>query len=459
MIALDTVSPDRRDAFDSLWRFSSSSRVTLVLVALLVATLGVALMLPQLPTGLDGAATERWFGAATASYRGLGALLRAVGAFDILQGPWLRILLACLVYNLALRLADHLRCVRGAWRTVTAPPPFPPGLPAERIARPEPLEQALTIVSEVMRPHYPGLVSQSEAGQARVYGRRRRPGVLGAPALSLGLLLLLSGLVVNGLYGWHTDELALAVKGSAGVAVDGGLQFLLDSIAGEGSATRSAVVVTRSDGRQERLAAGFLRPARSGSLWLAQRAVGPALQARAHGADRPLLLRSLAADSQLNTELNVPLRETSELAFAIPDRNLALRVVSYAALPEQGFRGPVFLVEAYRGDGATPLLTQLVESSASLTIEDITVDLRRERYAVLVAAYLPGLGLIALGLLLGLAGLITLRVWGYTETWANLMAGRDGVTVIFRSAAPWRPRAECARLAEAALAAPAPAPE
>ena len=43
-------------------------------------------------------------------------------------------------------------------------------------------------------------------GQAHVYGRRRRAGVLGAPVLSLGLLLLLTGLVINGLAGWLTAD-------------------------------------------------------------------------------------------------------------------------------------------------------------------------------------------------------------------------------------------------------------
>ena len=452
-MSVDTIPESRADALNSLWRVASSGRVTLALIALLAATLALAIAFPQLPAGLDSAAADRWFSAAVAGYRSLGTILRAIGAFDILQGLWLRVLLAFLAYNLALRLADQLRRIRQAWRTVALPPPFPPDLPAERVTLDVTLEAATGVVQEAMRARYPMLISTTDVGQARVYGRRRRAGLLGAPVLSLGLLLLLTGLVVNGLAGWPSADIALAANSSAGLSVGGGLQLLLDSIEGEGRATRSNVTMTRSDGRQERLTAGYIRPARSGNLWIAQRATGPALQARARTADRPLLLQSLATDSQANATLNLPFRQTSEVAFAIPGRNLAFRVVSYNALPEQGIQGPVFLVEAYRGDTATPFLTQLVENTATLTIEDISVDLRRDRYVELIAAYLPGLGPIAFGLLLVLAGAVVLLVWGCTETWGNLTVSEQGVVVIFRTAAPLRARAECARLGRATLAA------
>jgi hypothetical protein len=452
-MSLDTVPENRGDALDSLWRFASSGRVTLALSALLGATLVLALIFPQLPAGLDSAAADRWFGAAVAGYRSLGTMLRAIGAFDILQGLWLRVLLAFLAYNLALRLADQLRRIRQAWRAVVLPPPFPPDLPAACVTLDGSLETATNIVQEAMRPRYPMLISAVDGGHSQVYGRRRRAGLLAAPVLSLGLLLLLTGLVVNGLAGWPSANIALAANSSAGISVGGGLQLLLDSIEGEGRATRSNVTMTRSDGRQERLTAGYTLPARSGNLWIAQRATGPALQVRARTADRPLLLQSLAADSEANAALNLPFRQTSEIAFAAPGRNLAFRVVSYNSLPEQGIAGPVFLVEAYRDDTAMPILTQLVENTATLAIDDITVDLRRERYVELIAAYLPGLGPIAFGMLLVLAATIILLLWGYTETWSDLTVSEQGVAVIFRTAAPLRARTECERLGRAALAA------
>jgi hypothetical protein len=93
----------------------------------------------------------------------------------------------------------------------------------------------------------------------------------------------------------------------------------------------------------------------------------------------------------------------------------------------------------------------LVENTATLYIEDISVDLRRDRYVELIAAYLPGLGLIALGLLLVLVGAVILLVWGYTETWGNLTVAEQGVMVVFRTAAPLHARSECARLGRVTL--------
>lgn len=450
----------RRDRLDRLWRFASSGRVTLALLALLTLTLALSAFFPQVAAGPDSVELERRLGAAAAGYRELGALLRAAGVFTILTSPWLRIILALLVYNLALRLADQLRALAAARRPVTIPPPLRPGLTAVHVTAPAGQEPALTTAQAAMRSRYPLLVSEQEPGQACAYGRRGRPAALSGVCVTLGLLLALTGLLRDITAGWRISETPMVTHSSITLPLAGGPQLTLDAIAGDAANATATFTLAWPDGRGFTLRTGAFRPARVGDLWIAQLSSGPALQARAASGTRPLSLQLLADSVRFKPEASELIRMAfrqaqPEQAFAIPARSLTFRVVSYSSLPAQGIAGPVFLVEAYRGDEPTPVLTRLVEAEAMLAIDDVTVDLRRDQHTVLAAAYLPGMIFLGLGAFLCLAG-VALGVaagWGYTETWASLTFGAPASALVFRTAAPRGARAEAQRLALAVEAA------
>lgn len=448
--------PRPHDRLDRFWRLASGGRMTLALVLLVGATLAVAALFPQLPTGLDNVAAERWLGTAASSYRGMATTFRALGVFTILEGPWLRGLLALLAYNLALRLADQAHRVGEATRPAAVPPPFPPGLISRALSLAVAPQAAVEAVQAAMRPRYPLLVAEISADHAQIYGRRHRVGAVGGLLLAAGPLLLLAGLIVNSATGWRTTEIPITTNSSVTLSVAGGLQIQLDKIEGDGSQATSFITLGWPDGRQEGLRVRAMQPTRSGNLWIVQTASGPALEARAYSGVRPLLLQALTVGGQVSEEIHAPFRQTqTEQAFAIPARNLALRVVSYSALPEQGIQRPVFLVEAYRGDDPTPLLTQLVEDAASLTIEDVTIELRRDRHAVLTAAYLPGMALLALGVLLLAVGAVLVLGWGFTETWV-FVALVEPPEMTLRTARPLAARAEVERVARAVAAQVSP---
>jgi len=130
----------------------------------------------------------------------------------------------------------------------------------------------------------------------------------------------------------------------------------------------------------------------------------------------------------------------------VPTRNIAFRVVSYPALPERGINAPVFLVEAYRGDDPHPLLSQLVEERATITLDDIVCTLERDRHAVFAVVYLPGLWLLLLGVLLILAGVLLALGWRHVQIWVNAAVKDDSVRAVVRGAAFVGSRAETARL-------------
>ena len=129
----------------------------------------------------------------------------------------------------------------------------------------------------------------------------------------------------------------------------------------------------------------------------------------------------------------------AEQAFALPTRNLTFRVVSYPALPEQGITKPVFLVEGYRGADPVPILEELVEEQANLTVDGLAFGLRRDDYVTLDAAKLPGLPLLLLGALITLAGVIISAFWGTVRAWIGAAGDGDAVAVAVRMAVAAEP--------------------
>lgn len=304
-----------------------------------------------------------------------------------------------------------------------------------------------------MCERYAPLVSEPGAAGVCLYGRRGRVGAVGSLLLSAGPLLLLVGLIVNSVGGWRTTEMVITAAGGVNLPATGGLQILLDEITGEDRNTESRMTVVGSGGR-EPLRVGYYRPGRMGNLWIAQLATGPALEAQARSGGRTLLLQALTTGGQVSEEIHTPFRQTqTEQAFAIPARDVAFRVVSYDALPEQGISTPVFLVEAYRGADPTPVLTQLVEQAATLSIDDVTLSLRRDRYVLLVAAYLPGMSILAVGVLLLLVGALLVVGWGHREAWAHVITRGESDVVTLHVRTPLRGRVAVSRLAQAIVLA------
>ena len=59
-----------------------------------------------------------------------------------------------------------------------------------------------------------------------------------------------------------------------------------------------------------------------------------------------------------------------------------------------------------------PVFDELVEDTATVNLDGVTLTLRRDRYVILEAAALPGLPLLLIGAIITLAGVITSVVYG-----------------------------------------------
>ena len=448
---------------DDVWRVASSGRVTLFLIVLIVLSLALAAIFPQQPSGLEARAAARWLDATATSAGRFGPLLRSLGLFSVMGGIGQRVLLAALAYNLALRVAAQTQQAWRAWRGSDTLPEPPMGAPHCSITLSEPLSAAPAYVQNKLRARYREVTVREALDRTNVptferstvpaecvYAERRRYGAVGPLLACAGPLLAMLGLLVNSASGWRTADISLASGEHTALRQAGGLMLTLDGISGDGGATTSTITATRGDGTARQVSARPLLPARWGNLWIFQRSTGAALSVRARDdGGRALLLQVLDPVGQASGELHIAFRpKETEQEFAAPAQNLVFRVVSYPALPQKGIGRPVFVVEAYRGDDPTPVLRELVQDEADLTLADQTYVLRRDRYAVLEIGYWPGGFLVAAGIFVMLLGLAITLVWRHTQAWVTLPSSDDMAVGVVTVTSPLGSRGELATLAQ-----------
>ena len=261
--------------------------------------------------------------------------------------------------------------------------------------------------------------------------------------------------MLNDTLGWRTVDIPLAPGGSALLARADGLRITLDSIAAEANAPAPLTLAGTNGDKNVRIAAN--RPARWGSIWLSQQETGPALAVTAEdGSGTPASDPIAGPGRRGQPALHLLFQQTQgEQAFALPTRNLTFRAVSYPALPERNIAAPVFLVEAYRGADPAPILDELVEDTAAVTLEGVTITLHRDRYVTLDVAALPGLPLLLLGAIIALAGVILSAGWGPVRAWIGMAVDGEAVDLAVRAAVSAEPERETGRLLAALRPAPA----
>ena len=413
-MASNPVKPRRAvRVLDGLWYVGSAPHTLMALTALLAGTLALAAIIPQQPAGLTGAAAEQWLTGAASGYRQAGSFLRAVGAFHIASSPWTRAILAVLALNLTLRVAAQADFLYRLWRSpglLNAPP----RLIVQRAALPGALDTLLNQTPAVLGPRFSSVAVavDHDAERAQIYAVRRPLGATGPLLTYAGPLLILLGLLVNDTLGWRAANIALAPGGSASLPTAGGTRITLDGVSAEAAAPVELHLTDAQGDRNIRIAAN--RPARWGSVWLTQQEIGPALAVTAEDSSgRPVAVQALSPGGEVSEKLHLLFQQTQgEQAFALPTRNLAFRAVSYPALPERNITAPVFLVEAYRGADPAPVFDELVEDTAAVKLDGVTLTLQRDRYVILEAAALPGLPLLLIGAIITLAGVIMSAVYG-----------------------------------------------
>jgi hypothetical protein len=420
-----------------LWYAASAPHLTIALTVLLAFTFALAALFPQLPAGSDPVAAERWLATSAAAYGRFGAFLASSGLLNVLDGPWIAALLSITAFHLALRVAGQMRHLLHAR---AAAPLAPQGLPfelAQISLTPEDAASRLDAVAAgYRRRHVSAQFEQDARPRVDVFAERRSWAAIGPLLTYLGPLILTGGLLWNTVAGWRALDVGLTPGRVAQPAQANGLALTLVSAPDPVSGTPGVLTLAQGNAvRNVWIDAG--RPANWGAVWIAQRSTGPAVTVTAEQNGKRLALQALEEGEGAGETLRLRFDQNeNEQGFAIPAANLAVRVVSFDRLPERGIDRPVFLIEGFSGDDATPQLNELIEDERTIEWQGLTLSLRRDRYVVVDLASAPGLPLLPAGALVLLAGAGLASWGGLRRLWINAAAEGDGTLLAVRAAAP-----------------------
>ncbi len=396
---------------DRLYRLVVGDRVLGALLVLLALSVAAGILLPQAPSSLAPSdTTARWLAETSSRYGSLGGVLQSAGLFDVWHSDWFRGLVAVTAFVLLLRLGLAIGDAVKRLRNLDP-------VAAVREARRWPLHATIELdaesasvvaeLSEVLLSEG-WQIAQAESVSGTVIVAERSPwGLVAIPLFYAGILLALAGLWLGQLVGWSESNIALLPGQPVSLRHGQGLSI---SLAGEDTGPGELIIQSNKGttvsgmfspaGRVHLSGLTIRRTGQGRSLAVSVRDErGQALQLQSSGQPGP-------TQPVLDLVFDQP---RAEQVFFVPARQLVVSVVAFPALPERGFAGPTFLVQAFRSGQREPVFNQFVEGDADLTVAGdalhlrsgplVTVEIDRNPVAPLVIA---GLALVVVGLLLAL---------------------------------------------------------
>ncbi len=330
-----------RDPWRVVWQAAVYDGTLALILFTTAAALAVAAWFPQMPRG-DSVAYARQLSSLQARFGNAARMMQSFGLFDITRSWGFRSLVALIAVCVVLRTIE----LGGRLLNRTA-------------------SSTENEVPNEGGSFWPGAASD-----------------LFSLLSHAGVLLLLSGVVVSQLWGWHRS--ALIVQGDAWVVLPGSDTW----------------VALNADGRSVAHSSGLRVQAED---W------GPGAIVRAtDGAGRSLSLQQNPG-AEPAPELAVPLVQDPDLGtrdalLAIPQAQLIVRLLPEAELGSESTGG--LLVQAYRSPSGELVAEAVVGEKAALEIGDVTLEIVSSPYARLAVTHSPGAGLSAAGVLVLLGGVL-----------------------------------------------------
>jgi cytochrome c biogenesis protein len=442
---INEVTPARipleRDILDTLWRLFSSTQ--LVAIVLLVVALASALgtLFPQAPsqaTG-DSAVYAQWLASVQGGYGGWFDFLDTMGLFALYGSWWFRALLALLAFSLMISAAERVASLWPFIRQIEVKQSDDSFADVSRqtvFSVDQPVEQLVERLKTTLTRRLCRTLVEREEGMVYLYADR-----LWVEAAVLigyfGLIVILVGAVVTDRLGWREDAVTLSPGQSyeIGHGLDAVLRFekleLETYPDGSPRDYRAYVRLIEDDAEVERII-GVNRPFTYRGVSVYQISHGMAVAVKASDQDgQPLLLQSFADGAEKAAVLSLLFGgHQSERYFAVPAQDIVFQLVFYQSLPDHGYDGPVFLVQAYQGSEIEPMYSRFIEKSISLrNLDGATYHLALDQYSVLRIVRDPAIAVVVLGLLLTIVGHFLWLYWSPIRFWAAVSEKGDRTTV------------------------------
>lgn len=413
MTAQTTPSAPASHPIDRLYRFAAGDRVLAVVLSLAALALLLALLLPQAPPAGAQQNPERWLAETASRYGSLGSLMQSAGLFDMQHSPWLLALLALLAFVLLLRLG---LATGDAWQRLRRADP----VAAAQAAARWPLHAEMTLpgaveplAAELVHDlHSEGwrIVSVAEGDAVVASAERSVWGVLATPLLYLGLLTALAGLWLGQQTGWRQAGVVLAPGQSVRLSQDDTL--VIGALPALATVAAERISIQRDGQPAQERSFAWLGAARAAGVTVRRTGEGQALSASASDASgNAVLLQPVDRSGPPQRSLTLVFSQPrAEQLFLAPDNDLVVSVVAFPTLPERGFSGPTFLVQAFPAGQQSPIANQFIQDGADLVIDNVVYTLTTGRFVTVEVSRNPGLPLVLAGVALALAA-AWLAIW------------------------------------------------
>jgi len=435
--------PREWDILDTLWRLFSSSQLAVIVLLVIALASALGALFPQVPRQAtrDSATYAQWLASASGRYGNWFGFLNTMGLFDVYGSWWFRALLALLAFGLIISTAERVTFLWRAMRRtgIKQGDEFFADTSKQAVfSVDQPVEQLVKRLKAVLTRRLCRTLVEREEGMVYFYADRlwvEAAALLG----HVGLIVVLAGVVVTGRLGWREDAVTLGPGQSyeIGHGLDAVLRFEkleLDTYPdGSPKNYRTHLQIIEDDAEVEQII-GVNRPFTYRGVSFYQISHGMAVAVKASDQDgQPLLLQSFAYGGEMAAVVSLPFwGHQSERHFAVLDQDIVFQLVFYQSLPDHGYDGPVFLVQAYRGDTIEPIYSRFIEKSSSLKVGGSTYHLALDQYSVLRVVRDPAIAVVVLGLLLTIVGhffWLCSLFWSPIQFWAAVSEKGGSTTV------------------------------
>ncbi len=401
-----------------IWRVFSHPLWMVILMALTAIMMMVHMWAPQLPSPLvnDPIAASTWLERMANQVPG-GAMMRALGLFDLAHNLPLRALLAILGAVLLLQWMNGVLRVFSV-RRLTPPEQWAPGLQAWEVSVPA-ASMSTTWQEACLSYCSQPRMQEMNAEDARVqlcdcHHRWQWLHLF----LELGFLLALASFMLNLHGGWQLDGLVLDPGQHVSLAPYVDKDVLFSDDASQIELCCPSVTASLDQGRVV-----------DGSIWVNVVARGQAAKITLTKGARALQLQAIEENARIASQLIVHFPEArSERAIAVPEVSRAFRL---AALGDGKF-----LVQVL-GPGNDVLASKEVSGNSILPIDKgLTLHIEPTHYVVLRVQGRPWTWLLWPAALLAAVGLFARWRWPY---WRMGVRSNDaGIVVRWQGAASTR---------------------
>lgn len=404
-----------------LWRWCSSREALLVFLLVLASALALSRALPQIPAHIrsDPSTYQEWLSLAQVQFRGWTSFLEAIGAFHVRDTAWFHLLLGYLSLVLLISGADRAGKLLQT-RAVVQPEAFyeqpdgmalPSALPAGHTAAQ--LEQTLADLGLGVHRH-------ETASSIYLRGSRKAWASLDSIVIYLGALLVILSLAIDSRWGWQQDDIHLLP--SLPVLVGHQASHRIELV--DAHALPAAAYIDVGSGQQIALEQGKVIYRRGYDYLLTQNG-GFLLQVAARSRDgKTCSLSEYTVRPENKTRLSFAFdpataRDEPDRLFIVPEKKLVVRL-EWMGQELVSEAPPRFRQWVFEQGGQNLLGEAEIEiagSTATSQINGTTYTWTLTRYAVIDAAYQPGLPLFGIGAVLVLTGLFgqmipRQQVWG-----------------------------------------------